>query len=51
MKPLFAGLDWTSRNRAVCLIDDTGAIRERFEVTHDANGLHALLVCRGITCR
>ena len=43
MKPLFAGLDWASRNHAVCLIDDAGAIRERFEVTHDAAGLHALL--------
>jgi transposase len=39
----FAGLDWASRNHAVCIIDDTAAVLERFEVTHDAAGLHELL--------
>jgi transposase len=39
----FAGLDWASRTHAVCIIDDTGAVLERFEVTHDAAGLRDLL--------
>jgi len=39
----FAGLDWASRTHAVCIVDDTGAVLERFEVTHDAAGLHELL--------
>ena len=39
----FAGLDWASREHAVCVIDDSGAIRERFDVTHDAAGLRELL--------
>ena len=39
----FVGLDWASRTRAVCIIDDTGAVLERFEVTHDAAGLRELL--------
>ena len=43
MKPLFAGVDWASRNHAVCLIDNAGAVREQFEVSHDAAGLRALL--------
>lgn len=38
----FAGLDWASRSHAVCIIDDTGTVLERFEVTHDAAGLHEL---------
>ena len=43
MKRLFAGLDWASRNHAVCIIDEAGAVREQFEVTHDAAGLRELL--------
>ena len=39
----FAGLDWASRDHAVCVIDDSGAVRDRFEVTHDAAGLRELL--------
>ena len=39
----FVGLDWASRTHAVCIIDDTGAVLERFEVTHDAAGLRDLL--------
>jgi hypothetical protein len=39
----FVGLDWASREHAVCIIDDSGAIRERFDVTHDAAGLRELL--------
>jgi transposase len=43
MKRLFAGLDWAARNHAVCIIDEAGAVREQFEVTHDAAGLRELL--------
>jgi transposase len=39
----FAGLDWASREHAVCVVDDRGAIRDHFDVTHDAAGLHELL--------
>ena len=43
MTDCFAGLDWAARNHAVCVIDDSGALRERFEVTHDAAGLRELI--------
>jgi transposase len=43
MNRLFAGLDWAARNHAVCIIDETGAVREQFEVPHDAAGLRELL--------
>jgi transposase len=39
----FAGLDWASRDHAVCVVDDSGAVRERFDVTHDAAGLRELI--------
>lgn len=29
---MFAGIDWASRTHAVCVVDDAGAIRARFEV-------------------
>lgn len=44
MNRLFAGLDWAAHNHAVCIIDETGAVREQFEVTHDAAGLRELLL-------
>jgi transposase len=31
---LFAGLDWSSKNHAVCVVDSDGAIRARFEITN-----------------
>ena len=43
MNRCFAGLDWASRNHAVCILDESGSVRERFEVTHDAAGLRELL--------
>jgi transposase len=43
MNRCFAGLDWAARTHAVCVIDETGAVREQFEVTHDAAGLRELL--------
>lgn len=39
MSRCFVGLDWASREHAVCVIDESGAIRDRFEVTHDGAGL------------
>jgi transposase len=43
MTRCLAGLDWASRDHAVCVIDDRGAIRDRFDVAHDAAGLRELL--------
>jgi transposase len=38
-----AGLDWGVASHAVCVIDrDSGAVVERFEAQHDADGLRAL---------
>jgi transposase len=38
-----AGLDWGVASHAVCVIDrDSGAVVERFEAQHDAEGLRAL---------
>jgi transposase len=42
MSELFAGLDWASQNHAVCVIDERGAVREHFEVSHSAGGLAEL---------
>ena len=39
MTECFAGLDWASRDHAVCIIDASGAARDRFDVAHDAAGL------------
>jgi transposase len=39
----FAGLDWASRDHAVCVVDANGAVRDRFDVTHDAAGLRELV--------
>ena len=43
MNRLFAGLDWATRNHVLCVIDETGTVREQFEVLHDAAGLCGLL--------
>ena len=42
MSTFFAGLDWASQTHAVCIIDAQGAVRERFDVTHDAAGLETV---------
>jgi transposase len=42
---VFAGLDWAVHTHAVCVIDASGAVRERFEIAHDREGL-AQLMCR-----
>ena len=43
MDTVFAGLDWASRIHAVCVIDERGTVCKQWEVTHDADGLHALM--------
>jgi transposase len=43
MDQLFVGLDWASSTHALCVLDAAGAVRERFEVAHDAAGMNALL--------
>lgn len=37
--PYFAGLDWATRTHAVCVVDQQGAVVDRFDVAHDAAGL------------
>ena len=40
--PYFCGLDWGSTGHAVCVVDETGAVVLRFEISHDAAGLAEL---------
>ena len=39
----FVGLDWAVHTHSVCVIDAAGAVRDRFEVAHDRDGLADLL--------
>ena len=39
----FAGLDWAVQTHAVCVIDTTGTVLERFEIAHDREGLAELM--------
>jgi transposase len=41
--PLFAGCDWGGEAHAVCVVDETGAVRWKGTVDHDAEGLARLL--------
>lgn len=38
-----AGVDWASKDHAVCLVDPDGEVRDRFTVSHDAAGLRSLV--------
>jgi len=40
---VFCGLDWAVHTHAVCIIDAAGVVLERFEVTHDREGLSELM--------
>jgi transposase len=40
---VFVGLDWAVHTHAVCVIDTAGALLDRFEVTHDRDGLAELM--------
>jgi transposase len=39
----FAGLDWAGHTHMVCVIDTAGSVRDRFEITHDRDGLAELM--------
>lgn len=39
----FVGLDWAVHSHAVCVIDAAGAVRDRFEIAHDRDGLAELM--------
>ena len=39
----FAGIDWATRSHAVCVIDQTGSVLERYEVEHREAGLRDLV--------
>src|SRR4029453_19504412 len=40
---LFAGLDWASKTHAVCVIDDAGTVRARFEIANTGKTFTALV--------
>jgi hypothetical protein len=40
----YAGIDWASRTHAVCVVDQHGAIRARFQVPNTGKGFTGL--CR-----
>jgi transposase len=39
----FAGIDWATRGHAICVIDGSGSVLERYEVEHNAAGLRDLV--------
>lgn len=39
----FVGLDWGGESHALCVVDQAGSIVDRFEATHDEQGLTAML--------
>jgi transposase len=41
--PLFGGCDWGGESHAVCVVDETGAVRWKGTVGHDAAGLAKLV--------
>jgi transposase len=46
----FAGLDWGSAAHAMCVIDETGKVVDRFTVRHDGEGLRGLVARLGRLC-
>jgi transposase len=52
VKQLYAGIDWASKTHAVCVVDDHGRIRARFQVPNTGKGFGGLvrrLVKLGVT--
>jgi transposase len=47
----FVGLDWASREHAVCAIDDKGIVKARFTVEHSAAGMADLAARLGKLAR
>jgi transposase len=41
--PTFAGIDWATRSHAVCVIDQSGSVLERYEIEHSEAGLRDLV--------
>ena len=39
----FVGLDWATRDHAVCVVGEHGAVVARFTVTHNASGMSDLV--------
>src|SRR5512145_1464076 len=40
---VYVGLDWASAEHAVCRIEASGAVLDRFQATHSAEGLEQLV--------
>jgi transposase len=40
---MFAGIDWASEEHAVCVVDATGRVVERFTIAHTAEGFERLV--------
>lgn len=40
---VFVGLDWATQAHAVCVIDTAGTVLDRFDVSHDREGLAELM--------
>ena len=40
---MFVGIDWASEEHAVCLIDDSGRVVDRFAISHSAAGFERLI--------
>ena len=40
---MFAGIDWAADEHAVCVIDDTGRVVDRFTIGHTAEGFERLI--------
>ena len=48
----YAGIDWATRTHAVCVVDQTGAVRARFEIPNTGRsfaGLCKRLAKLGVT--
>ena len=39
----YAGIDWATRSHAVCVIDQSGSVLERYEIEHSQAGLRDLV--------
>ena len=39
----FAGIDWASQSHSVCVLDATGHIKVRFDLTHNKEGIERLI--------
>ena len=42
---MFVGIDWASEEHAVCVVDATGGVLDRFTVAHSAEGFERLVRC------